>query len=311
MGSPVLSASNNVAHVVTRTVTTSTLHIDVDVGGPVNGPPVVLLHGWPDAKRGWHRVATRLQDAGWQTIAPSVRGSGGTSFVSPETPRDGRGVALAQDAIDLMDALDIESAAIVGHDWGARAAYTLAALVPQRVSTVAALALGYQPHGAFTVPSFGQARLFWYQLLVCLDQGADAVAADPVGFARLQWETWSPPGWYDDAEFTTTSESFRNPDWVPITLTAYRSRFMSGEALDPRYDTMAARLAHIERISRPTLMLQGAAVGCVEPASSAGLDRHFIGGYRRQLLDGVGHFPHREAPDEVATAVLAHLTNDS
>jgi pimeloyl-ACP methyl ester carboxylesterase len=303
----VLSASNNVARVVTRKVTTSTLHIDVDVGGPVDGPPVVLLHGWPDAKRGWQRVAGRLQEAGWRTIAPSLRGSGATSFVSPKIPRDGRGVALAQDAIDLMDALGIESAVIVGHDWGARAAYTLAALVPHRVRAIAALALAYQPRGAFTIPSFGQARLFWYQWLICLDQGAEAMAADPVGFARLQWETWSPPGWYDDAEFTTTSESFRNPDWVPITLTAYRSRFMSGEALDPRYDTLAARLAHIERISRPTLMLQGAVDACDEPASSAGLDRYFTGSYRRQLLDGVGHFPHREAPGEVASAVLAHL----
>jgi pimeloyl-ACP methyl ester carboxylesterase len=159
------------------------------------------------------------------------------------------------------------------------------------------------------IPSFGHARLFWYQSLLCLDQGAEAVAADPVGFARLQWDTWSPPGWYDDAEFTTTSESFRNPDWVPITLTAYRSRFMSGEALDPRYDGLAAGLAHIERISRPTLMLQGAADRCDEPASSAGLDRYFTGGYRRQLLDGVGHFPHREAPDAVAAAVLSHLTS--
>ena len=55
---------------------------------------------------------------------------------------------LAQDAIDLMDALGIERFAVVGHDWGARMAYTLAALFPERLSSITALSLGYQPRGA-------------------------------------------------------------------------------------------------------------------------------------------------------------------
>jgi pimeloyl-ACP methyl ester carboxylesterase len=117
------------------------------------------------------------------------------------------------------------------------------------------------------------------------------VARDPVAFARLQWETWSPHGWYDDAEFAATADSFRNPDWVPITLNAYRSRFLAGEARDPRYDRLAKRLADTETISVPTLMLQGAADFCDEPASSEGLDGYVTGGYRREVIGGAGHFP--------------------
>lgn len=66
------------------------------------------------------------------------------------------------------------------------------------------------------------------------DAGAQAVRDDPAGFARIQWDTWSPPGWFNDAEFAATAASFANPDWAGITLNAYRDRFLPGEAHDPR-----------------------------------------------------------------------------
>jgi pimeloyl-ACP methyl ester carboxylesterase len=147
-----------------------------------------LLHGWPDAPRGWRPVAVRLHQRGWRTITPTLRGSGKTRFRSPDTPRDGRGVALAADAVDLLDALSVERVPVVGHDWGARAAYTLAAIAPERVTLTVALALGHQPGSAFAMPPFEQARAFWYQWLMYIDAGARAVAADPIGFARIQWE---------------------------------------------------------------------------------------------------------------------------
>lgn len=286
---------------------TPVLEIEVAQDGPLDGRPVLLLHGWPDAPRGWRPVAARLHDRGWRTFVPALRGSGGTRFRSAETVRDGRGIALAADAIDLLDAVGLERVPVVGHDWGARAAYTLAAIAPERVTAIAALALPYQPRGAFTIPPFEQARAFWYQWLMYLDAGADAVAGDPIAFARLQWDTWSPPGWFDEDEFAATAESFANPDWVAITLNAYRSRFLDAEPRDARYAALAARLASVECIGTPTLMIQGGADRCDEPAGSADQDHYFTGGYRRIVLDGVGHFPHREAPDAVAVALDRHL----
>ena len=97
-------------------------------------------------------MAARLHERGWRTIVPALRGSGGTRFRSAETVRDGRGIALAADAIDLLDGLGLARVPVVGHDWGARAAYTLAAVAPERVTAIAALALPYQPGGAFTIP---------------------------------------------------------------------------------------------------------------------------------------------------------------
>jgi len=236
-----------------------------------------------------------------------LRGCCPTRFLSQDTPRFAAGVALAQDAIDLADALNIDRFAVIGHDWGARAAYTMAALFPMRLTALATLALAYQPGGVFRVPDFEQSRRFWYQWFQCTDGGSEMVRKDPVGFARVQWDTWSPPGWFDETEFAVTSETFLGPDWAAITLNAYRARWISGELTDARYDALQRKLCDIELLSTPTLMIQGASDSCDAPKESEGLDKFFIGGYQRLLLDGVGHFPHREAPGLVADAVLRLL----
>src|SRR5437016_1583602 len=155
-----------------KSIRTSVLEIAYEDAGPPHGPQVMLLHGWPDAPRSWNAVARAFDAAGFRTIAPYLRGLSPTRFLSETTPRFGAGVALAQDAIDLADALGLDRFAIVGHDWGARAAYIIAALFPQRLSTIAALALGYQPHGIFKIPDFLQSRNFWYQWFQCIDDGA-------------------------------------------------------------------------------------------------------------------------------------------
>ena len=288
-------------------IRTDILEIVFEEGGPPDGTPVLLLHGWPDAPRGWNEVSRRLQAEGFRTIAPFLRGSSPTKFLLKKTPRVGAGVALAQDALDLADALGIQNFAVLGHDWGAREAYILAALFPQRVIAIAALALAYQPRGTFSIPSFDQSRHFWYQWFMCTDGGAAAVRSDPTGFARIQWETWSPSGWFEDKEFARTAESFSSPDWAAITLNAYRARWRQGEAWDSRYDALQDRLSEVEYLQTPTLMIQGLSDYCDSPSQSEGLEAFFTGGYRRVLLENVGHFPHREAPGLVVEAVLHHF----
>ena len=296
-----------VTPMITSRLATDVLEISYDIAGPEDGRPVLLLHGWPDSPRTWRALAPRLNAQGWRTVAPYLRGFAPTRFLSPEAPRVGQAVALAQDALDLADRLGWNRFAVVGHDWGARVAYTLAALFPERVTRIVALSLAYQPYGAFEVPSFSQARRFWYQWFMTLDQGAAAVRRDPVGFARIQWETWNPPGWFDEAEFAATAESFTGPDWVAVTLSSYRSRWRE-EPFDSRYAALQQRLGTVETLATPALMIQGDSDFCTEPASAEGRERFFTGGYRRLVLAGVGHFPSREAPGAVTEAVLQHLT---
>jgi pimeloyl-ACP methyl ester carboxylesterase len=178
--------STRLPHEKYFSVRSDLLEIVYEEGGAPTGPKVLLLHGWPDDVRGWRAVAARL--LGYRTFTPYLRGRGLTRFRSADTLRDGRGVALAQDAIDFADAQGLTTFAVAGHDWGARAAYTLAALFPHRVTHIVGIALAYQPRGVFELPPFPQARRFWYQWYMNLDQGAGAVRADPKGFARIQWE---------------------------------------------------------------------------------------------------------------------------
>jgi pimeloyl-ACP methyl ester carboxylesterase len=126
---------------VLQRVRNDVLEIAFKENGPQDGSPLLMLHGWPDDVRGWHAVAERMQAAGWRTIVPYLRGFGQTRFLSEATIRDGRAVALVQDAIDLADRLGIERFAVAGHDWGARIAYLLAALFPERITSIAALSL--------------------------------------------------------------------------------------------------------------------------------------------------------------------------
>ena len=124
---------------------TAVLEIAYADHGDKAWPAVVVVHGWPDAAGGRTPVVDALVAAGLRVLVPDLRGAGDTRNTHSETVRDGTAVALAQDVIDLADGLGLDRFAVVGHDWGGRAAYTLAALWPERLASIAALALGYQP----------------------------------------------------------------------------------------------------------------------------------------------------------------------
>ncbi len=292
-------------------INTTTLRIAYEEGGPANGKPVLLLHGWPDAPRTWHAVAAKLNVAGYRTIAPFLRGFGDTKFLDEETLRVAQPHVLAQDAIDLADALGLERFAVVGHDWGARIAYTMAALFPERLISMTAMSVAWQPRGEAKAPGFEQAMRYWYQWFMCTDGGVEKVHADPVGFARIQWGTWSPMGWFTEEEFAETAKSFTNPDWVAVTLNSYRSRWRLGEPkaeqTDPRYDALQAKVKSVEKLSTPTLLIHGAVDTCLAATETEGQERYFSGPHERVVVEGAGHFVQREAPDAVAAAVLQHL----
>jgi pimeloyl-ACP methyl ester carboxylesterase len=84
-------------------IRTDILEIAFGDAGPSNGIPVLLLHGWPDAARGWKEVSRCLQADGFRTITPFLSGSSRTEFLSKETPRFGAGVGLARDAVEFAD----------------------------------------------------------------------------------------------------------------------------------------------------------------------------------------------------------------
>src|SRR5580700_4480383 len=121
---------------------TRTLDIAYEESGPQNGIPVLLLHGFPYDPRCYDDMVPPLVAAGCRTIVPYLRGYGATRFLRPDTPRSGQQAAMGNDTIELMDALGLSRAAMVGFDWGGRAACVAAALWPERVQSLV-LANGY------------------------------------------------------------------------------------------------------------------------------------------------------------------------
>src|SRR5258705_13975751 len=113
---------------------TDVLEMAYEEHGPENGAPVILLHGFPYDARAFDGVAPPVAAQGCRVLVPYLRGYGPTRFLSAATPRSGEQAALGHDLLQFMDALGIGRAALVGYDWGGRAACIAAALRPERVS---------------------------------------------------------------------------------------------------------------------------------------------------------------------------------
>jgi pimeloyl-ACP methyl ester carboxylesterase len=212
---------------------------------------------------------------------------------------------MAQDAIDLADTLKLHKFAVIGHDWGARIAYALAILIPQRVTRMATMAVGWQP-GELPTPGLKQAQAYWYQWFMATERGRETVRRNGKAFARIQWNNWSPPGWFDDVEFERTAKSFENPDWPEITWHSYSVRWGEAEK-DPRYTELDRHVSTAQSISVPTLMIQGSSDAVTLPESTEGKEGYFTGGYARQVIPSVGHFPTREAPEAVNKLIMEFL----
>ena len=289
-----------------RVVTTPVLDVGVEVSGPERGRDVFLLHGWPDDVRTWDGVLPTLHEAGFRTYVPYLRGFGATRFRSPSTRRSGQLAALAQDLLDLADALRIPTFAVVGHDWGARAAYIASALAPERVAKAVAISVGWGTNDPNQTLTLQQSRNYWYHWFFSTERGAKLVREESAALAGYLWATWGPSAWIEESAFETTAASFRNPDWADVTVHSYRHRWGFADG-DPAYAPLEARLNPTPVIAVPTLVIHGSVDACNDPSTSANRQMHFSSEYDRLVIGGVGHFPSREAPTAVAAAIARFL----
>jgi pimeloyl-ACP methyl ester carboxylesterase len=292
-----------------RHVVTPTLDIAFEEAGPAPGAPatlpVILLHGWPYAPRGYDAAVAILTAAGRRCILPYLRGFGATRFRDAATPRSGQQAALGQDLLALMDALAISRAVLAGYDWGGRAACVVAALWPERVAglvTGAGYAIQDIAAAARPAPA-AQEHRWWYQYYFHTPRGEAGLAADRRGIARLLWRLWSPDWAFDDATFAASAAAFDTPDFVAVTIHSYRHRF-GYAADDPALAALEACLAGRPRIAVPAIALHGASDGVAPVEGSAGHGAFFTGPYERRVLARTGHNPAQEAPAAFARAVL-------
>jgi pimeloyl-ACP methyl ester carboxylesterase len=287
---------------------TPTLEIAYEDSGPQAGFPVLLMHGLPYDPRCYDEVVPPLVAGGYRAIVPYLRGYGATRFLSPSTPRSGQQAALAQDLLDLMDALDLPRAVLVGFDWGGRAACIVAALWPERVRCLVS-ANGYNIQdiaGSVHPAPPAQEHRLWYQYYFHTERGRAGLAANRRELGKLLWQLWSPNWNFDEATYERTAQSFDNPDFVDIVIHSYRHRYGYASG-DPALEAIEQRLSARPPIPVPTIVLQGEADGVGVATREDRQARFFTGPYQRRLIPMVGHDVPQEAPQQTAAAVLELL----
>jgi pimeloyl-ACP methyl ester carboxylesterase len=273
--------------------------------GPLSGPAVLLLHGWPYDIHSYEEVTPLLAAAGCRVIVPYLRGYGTTRFRSDETLRNGEQAVLARDAIALMDALEVDKAVVAGFDWGARTAGIVAALWPERCTALVSVSgylIGSQEAGRLPLPPAAELQ-WWYQYYFATERGRAGYGKYRRDFAKLIWRTASPKWKFDDATFDRSAASFDNPDHVDIVIHNYRWRLGLAEG-EAEYGGLEEQLAEAPEITVPTITLEGDANGAPHPEPSAYAGK-FSGSYSHRTIEGgVGHDLPQEAPDAFAEAVI-------
>ncbi len=291
---------------VLKHIDAGVLRVAYEEQGAPDGVPVFLLHGFPYDVRAYDEVAPRLAAAGCRVITPYLRGYGPTRFLSPQTVRSGQQAVLAQDLLDLLDALQVPRALLAGYDWGGRAACIVAALRPERAIGLVT-GNGYNvhdiPRAMEPLPPQDELRL-WYQYYFHGERGRAGLQRNRRELCRLLWQLWSPNWDFDDATWERTAASFDNPDFVEVAIHSYRHRYAL-VAGDPAVAAIERQLEAQPRIGVPTIALDGDGDGVVRAGGAANHARYFTGPYERRVIPRVGHNLPQEAPAEFAEAVLA------
>jgi pimeloyl-ACP methyl ester carboxylesterase len=302
---PPVKAGSHTSFGSLKQIDAGLLNVGYAEAGPADGPPVLLLHGWPYDIHSFVDVAPLLASAGYRAIVPYLRGYGATRFLSSATFRNGQPSAVAVDTVALMDALKIQKATLAGFDWGARTADIIAALRPERCKALVSVS-GYligSPE-AEKMPLPPKAELqWWYQFYFATERGREGYDKYRHDFAKLIWQLASPQWHCDDATFDRSAAAFDNPDHVAITIHNYRWRLGLADG-ERKYDDLEKRLAGSPAITVPTITMEGDANGAPHAEPSA-YRKKFTGKYEHRTVNGgIGHNLPQEAPRAFAEAVV-------
>ncbi|MEZ5186931.1 MAG: alpha/beta hydrolase [Candidatus Nanopelagicales bacterium] len=264
------------------------------IDGPVDGPLVILLHGFPELNYSWRHQIPALAQAGYRVLAPNQRGYPGSEQGGSYATAD-----LTSDVIAMIDAMEADKAVVVGHDWGGGVAWTTAQLYPQRVDRLVAMNCpppSVLKHELLTNPT--QTAKSWYMFFFQLPGLPEKFVSKNLpktlvagSFNRKAWnhETLQP---YADA--------FATPDAAHGPVQWYRGAL--------RKPTTKRRPAPI---ALPVLIIWGLqdrflGLSMVSPQAlrkviAYGNEPDIV------LIEGAGHFVQSEAPDQVTTALLNWL----
>src|SRR3954452_22300757 len=260
------------------------------------GDPLVLLHGWPQNWWEWRRLIPPLAER-FRVICPDLRGFGWS-----EVPEDGYDKeTMADDILQLLDALDLGRVRIIGHDMGGYACFVICLKAPDRVLYYVALNTSH-PFSRLTPAVIGTFWRFWYWPVL----GAPVLGPWLVrhgGFARFlrRWFTADLAGW-SAADTAVFADGVAEPARALATSKTYRSFLLtdSPQVLLGRYRG--------RRLTVPTLMLHGVEDKVLRTAFLDGY-QGFADDMRLELVPGVGHFIADEAPELVSERAVAFFAD--
>lgn len=272
--------------------------------GAEDAPLALCLHGFPDTAWTWRHLLPSLAAEGYRAVAPWLRG-----YAPTTVPTDGRyqSAVLGLDACALHAALGGgDDAVLIGHDWGALAAYAAVhepgtpwrRLVTLAVPPPATLA------GSFL--SYDQLQRSWYMFFFQHPLAEMAVPMDDLAFIDRLWADWSP-GYDAGDDLPHVKDALRDPANLAAAIGYYRAT-LSGVGVDDSPEVTALQEAANGAPPLPTLYLHGRTDGCMgADLAETAVAALTHAGSRVEIVDSAGHFLHLERPDVVNRLILDHL----
>lgn len=252
-----------------------------------HGPAVVLLHGFPDSHLLWRNQAVALLNAGYRVIIPDLRGFGESS--KPQEAERYGVLGLVGDVLGILDAVGVERAHVVGHDWGAALAWAMAAFVPDRVDHLTALSVGHP--SAFRDAGFEQRQKSWYMLLFQFEGIAEQwLSADD--FANFR-------AWAHHPDADRVVADLGRPGALTAGLNWYRAN------LHPR--TWIEPPLVFPQVQAPTMGVWSSGDFALDEKGMTGSDRYVDGTWRYERIEDAGHWMQLEAPDQVSALLVDFL----
>lgn len=253
----------------------------VDFG---NGPPVLLLHGFPDCHDVWREQLPELAAAGYRVIAPDLRGCGDTQM--PTQVADYHIDHLVADVIALLDALGLQQVRLVGHDWGAALGWQLVLAHPQRFLRYTALSVGHPQ--AYAHGGLAQKAKGWYIAMFLL-RGVAEVLVTMGNWALFRMLTKLP------SEFANWRRQLSRPGRLSAGMAYYRANLhLLWRAGYPAVQVPVVGLFSKRDRFLTRGQMQGSASFC-------------RAGFRYVEVDAVGHWMQLEAPHLVTPLILQSL----
>lgn len=273
------------------------LKLRVRVGG--SGPPVLLLHGYPQTHACWHKVAPKIAEAGFTVVLSDLRGYGDS-----DKPASGGNHetyskrAMAADQVEVMSQLGFKKFCVAGHDRGGRVAHRLGLDHPNAVARLAVLDIApTATMYARTNMEFASGYYHWFFLIQPAPLPERLIGADPEYYLRTKIAAWSKSNLaaFSEDALGEYVRCFSDPACIAATCEDYRA----AATIDLEHDAEDAD----SRLEMPVLALWGAKglVGRLYDVIEVWREK-------AKSVEGealaCGHFPPEEVPDETADALI-------